>query len=226
MTDKSTKSEAKDSSHSQSNTTISKRGRPKKVRSAQELAKIEKEKKNKLTLAEKQAIKLKQQKERQAKKAESGELEPKNRERFYCTNKELQAELIKWRDSAEKVEDRSPSEELGRMILAIGNKLLNHSSFKNYTKELKEDMLLLYCEKLLKGLKNYNFAFNNPFAFFTQAAWNSFLIVIGKHYKHINIKKDLMKKLSQELETYAGISANSALNKCIKSYLGNDVELD
>jgi len=35
-----------------------------------------------------------------------------------------------------------------------------------------------------------------------------------------------MKKLSWELETYAGISSNSALNKCIKSYLGNDVELD
>ena len=199
------------------------RGRPRKARTSAELAAM---KKPKLTLAEKQAIKLKAQKAKQAAKRAKGELEPKNKDRFYCTNKELQAELIKWRDSAEKVEDRIPSEELGRMILAIGNKLLNHSSFKNYTKELKDDMLMLYCEKLLKGLKNYNFAFNNPFAFFTQAAWNSFLIVIGKHYKHINIKKDLMKKLSQELETYAGISANSALNKCIRSYLGNDVELD
>jgi len=87
-------------------------------------------------------------------------------------------------------------------------------------------MEALYYEKLIKGLKNYNFQFNNPFAFFTQAAWNSFLIIIGKHYKHINIRKDLMKKLSQELETYTGMSASSALNKCIKSYLGNDIELD
>lgn len=199
------------------------RGRPKKVHTSEELAAM---KKPKLTLAEKQAIKLKAQKAKQAAKAARGELEPKNKDRFYCTNKELQAELIKWRDSAEKPEDRILSEELGKMIIAIGNKLLNHSSFKNYSKELKEDMCSLYYCKLIKGLKNYNFAFNNPFAFFTQAAWNSFLIVIGKHYKHINIKKDLMKKLSQELETYAGISANSALNKCIKSYLGNDVELD
>ena len=199
------------------------RGRPRKARTAAELAAM---KKPKLTLAEKQAIKLKAQKAKQAAKRAKGELEPKNKDRFYCTNKELQAELIKWRDSAEKPEDRILSEELGKMIIAIGNKLLNHSSFKNYSKELKEDMCSLYYCKLIKGLKNYNFAFNNPFAFFTQAAWNSFLIVIGKHYKHINIKKDLMKKLSQELETYAGISANSALNKCIKSYLGNDVELD
>ena len=80
---------------------------------------MEKAKKSKLTLAEKQAIKLKQQQERQAKKAAAGELEPKNKERFYCTNKELQAELIKWRDSAEKPEDRVISEELGKMIIAM-----------------------------------------------------------------------------------------------------------
>jgi len=110
---------------------------------------------------------LKAQKAKQAAKIAKGEIEPKNKDRFYCTNKELQAELIKWRDSAEKPEDRQPSEELGKMIIAIGRKLLNHSSFKNYPPELKNDMEALYWEKLLKGLKNYNFAFNNPFAFFT-----------------------------------------------------------
>lgn len=200
-----------------------KRGRPRKVRTAEELAAM---KKPKLTLAERQEIKLKAQQEKQAAKKAKGQAEPKNKERFYCTNKELQEELIRWRDSAEKVEDRIMSDELGRMIMAIGNKLLNHSSFKNYDKELKNDMLGLYYLKLIKGLKNYNFKFNNPFAFFTQAAWNSFLIVIGKHYKHLNIKRDLMKKLSMELEAYTGISSASALNKCIRSYLGEDVDLN
>ena len=200
-----------------------KRGRPRKIRTPEELEAM---KKPKLSLAEKQEIKLKAQKAKQAAKKAKGETEPKNKERFYCTNKELQAELVKWRDSAEKIEDRIISEELGKMIMAIGNKLLNHSSFKNYPKELKEDMCSLYYVKIIKGLKNYNFKFNNPFAFFTQAAWNSFLIVIGKHYKHLNIKHDLMKKLSMELETYTGISSASALNKCIRSYLGEDIDLN
>lgn len=43
------------------------------------------------------------------------------------------------------------------MLLAIGNKLLNHSNFRNYTKELKDDMLMFGIEKIIKGLKNYNF---------------------------------------------------------------------
>lgn len=175
------------------------RGRPRKIRTPEELAKI---KKPKLSLAEKQAIKLKAQRAKEAAKKARGETEPKNKERFYCTNKELQAELIKWRDSnlaeeAEQIKNGQPidytrrtiSEELGKMFIEIGHKLLNHSNFRNYSKELKEDMLSYFYLKIIKGLKNYNFEFNNPFSFVTMAAFNAYLTIIGKHYKHINIKK-------------------------------------
>lgn len=172
-------------------------------------------------MQEKQELKLKVQKQRE--KAKAG-VEPANKERFYVKNKDLIAELIKWRDSAEKPEDRIISEELGKMIIAIGEKMLNRSEFRNYTKELKEDMLGMFELKLIKGLKNYNFKFNNPFAFFTTAAWNAFLTIISKYYKQQNIKKTLMTKLSQELETYTGINPTSSLAKCIKNYLGNDVD--
>lgn len=196
-------------------TQLKKRGRPRKQKTAEELAKAAKPK---LTLEQKQELKLKVQKQREKEKAG---IEPPNKERFYCKNKDLTTELIKWRDSAEKPEDRIISEELGKMIIAIGEKMLNRSEFRNYSKELKEDMLGMFELKLIKGLKNYNFKFNNPFAFFTTAAWNAFLTVISKHYKHQNVKKDLMSKLSQELQTYTGINPVSSLSKCIKSYLGD-----
>lgn len=226
------------------------RGRPRKVRTPEELAKMAKPK---LTLAEKQAIKLKAQREKEAAKAAAGQSEPKNKQRFYCTNKELQAELIKWRDSNKdeeerlynewkkthrtqkqkdadpfkiKYEDRKISEELGKIFIAISQKLLNHSNFRNYSKELKEDMQSFFYLKIIKGLKNYNFEFNNPFSFVTMAAINAYLTVIGQHYKHINTKKKLMQKLAAELNSFNGISPNTSLNKCIKSYLGNDVDLD
>ena len=77
---------------------------------------------------------------------------------------------MKWRDSNLEEEKReiakgNPidytkrviSNELGNMFLAIGTRLSNHSSFRNYTKELKEDMLMFGIEKVIKGLKNYNF---------------------------------------------------------------------
>ena len=181
-----------------------------------------KEQPKKLTLAEKQAIKLKIQKERQAKKAAAGELVPKNRERFYCTSAELHAELVKWRDSAEKVEDRVLSEELGKMLIAIADKMLNRSEFRNYPKELKEDAKGFFFVKSIKGLKNYNFESNNPFAYFSTCAWNAYISTITKHYKQQNIRKEVMKQLLSEIETYQGIDPKSSLNNYIRQYIESD----
>ena len=278
------------------------------------------------SLAEKQNEKLKQQKLKEAKKIASGNLEPKNKARFYCTNKELQQELLNWRNSdvngknvlklvdgkltktgifktdekhepyaegvryfvklekpvdadessyaaklfkrAKKelellkktakdpaayndfykthrsyvlheiteivkqdgwafnydvVDNRILSDKLGNMMIAIGDKLLNHSSFRSYDPELKLDMRGQFFLKLIKGLKNYNFKFNNPFAFFTTCAWNSFLIVINQHYKHQNIRMNLMQKMALELQSYNGISPNNTLSRSINAYLESDI---
>lgn len=180
------------------------------------------QKPRKLTLEERQEIKLKRQKERQAKKLAAGELEPKNKDRFYCTNKDLQEELLKWRDSAENPEDRIISERLGSMIIMIADKLLNHSSFRNYPLEVKQDLRGIGILKIIRGLKNYNFKFNNAFAYFTQALWNSYITGLSKHYKQINIKREMMKKLFLEIETYNGIDPRSSLNRCIKAFIDGD----
>jgi hypothetical protein len=91
-------------------------------------------------------------------------------------------EIVKhdgWAFNYDVVDNRILSDKLGNMVIAIGDKLLNHSSFKGYDPELKLDMRSQFFLKLIKGLKNYNFKFNNPFAFFTTCAWNSFLIIIN-----------------------------------------------
>lgn len=183
---------------------------------------VKKPEKPKLTLEQKQEIKLKKQIAREKALIANGQTEPKNKERFYCNNKELQAELMKWRDSHEIISERILSEELGRMLLAVGNKLLNHSNFRNYTKELKEDMRSYGLYKIIRGLKNYNFKFNNPFAWVTQAFYNAYLSVLSKHYKHINIKKEMLKKFVAEFECVSGVGPGSTIARCIKSYLGED----
>lgn len=311
-----------------------KRGRPRKQRTPEEIAKIEEAKKNKLTLEQKQEIKLKIQKEREAKKAIEGKKTLDDR--CYCKNKDLHMQLLAWRnsdvngfrvlkmvngklvqteieDTAEKhekyvegnryfvkipksidklkfvitqpndpklnkqnyftaihakvkdqleelvkigklqepalysqtkdyiiheithyvkkdgwafnfdvVEERIISNEIGEALLKIGKKLLNHSNFRNYSPELKDDMLFFGIQKTIRGIKNYNFKFSNPFAWITQAFWNSYLITIYKHYKQLNIKKDLMKRLSFELQTYNGMDPRSSLNRAIKNYLGDE----
>lgn len=176
----------------------------------------------KLTYEQRKELKLKSSQEKQRLKEKQP---PANKDRFYCTNKELYAELVRWRDSAEKPEDRTISEELGRMMIAIGTKVLNRSEFRNYPKELKEDMASFGYFKIIRGLKNYDFRFqNSAFCFFTTAFFNAYLTILKKHYKHINIKKDLMEKLLSEMETFPGMNTASSLTRAIKQYLGDDRE--
>ena len=125
-----------------------------KVHTSEELAAM---KKPKLTLAEKQAIKLKAQRAKDAEKKARGETEPKNKARFYCTNKELQAEMIKWRDSSKIVEERTISEELGKMFLAICNKILNHSNFRNYSPKATRKILSILSKTICVFYKTYAF---------------------------------------------------------------------
>ena len=278
------------------------RGRPRKIRTPEELQKLEEKQKNKMSLAEKQEQKLIKQQQKQKTK---GNIEPANKDRFYCKNKDLHLELLKWRNSApanksfrvkkliksklvdteitdtpeqhekyqdgikyfveypkttewmlkrkrsnpiniyketnttiienvtmeiehngwafdySRPEDRVITDNLGKMMIHLAEKLLNHSSFRNYKPELKEDMRAQFYIKIIKGLKTYNFKFNNPFSFFTTAAYNAYLIVLNQYYKHENFKHTLMTKLLTNLQTYNGISTTSGLAKSIKTYIDN-----
>lgn len=171
----------------------------------------------KLTLAEKQAAKLKIQKERQALKQNSPS--PKNESRYYCTSAQLHEELVKWKNSAKNVEDRVISDEFGKMLIMIADKMLNRSEFRNYPKELKEDAKGFFFVKAIKGLKNYNFDFSNAFSYFSTCAWNAYVTVIARHYKQQNIRRDIMKQMLSELETYSGIDPQSSLNNYLKQYI-------
>ena len=187
----------------------------------------------KKTLSEKQEIKLKIQQARQLKKLKDGEIEPKNKERFYCKPAEMQAELIKWRDSNLTEEKkliakglpidytkRVVSDELCKMLMAIPDKLLNRSEFRNYSKELKEDAKSYFFVKVMKsGLRNYNFKFSNPFSYFTTCAWNAYITTIMRHYKYQNTRREIMQLMASQLESYSGIDPHSSLRNYIRQYL-------
>lgn len=194
------------------------------------VSKTNKQQSQKMTSAERQALKLQLQKARQL-----NATEPKNKSRFYCKPADMQAELIKWRDSnleedkARAAKGLPPdytkriiSDELCKMFTAIADKLLNRSEFRNYSKELKEDAKsYFYVKAISYGLRNYNFNFNNPFSYFTTCAWNAYITVIMKHYKHQNLRKDVMSEMLSRLESYPGIDPRSSLKNYITQYLSS-----
>jgi hypothetical protein len=86
-------------------------------------------------------------------------------------------------DPLDPIHGRVMSEKFGQMIMMIAQRLSNHSYFRNYTMELKEDCQSYSYEKIIKGLFNYNFKYTNAFAYLTQSCFNSFKSILSKHYK-------------------------------------------
>lgn len=173
-------------------------------------------------IVKKQKERLSQHIERVKNKEAKGQ--PANKERFYVTNAKLLEELYIWRDSApkNKIEDRIITEEFGKMIKMIAERLTNHSNFKNYSRELKQDMVSYACFKCIQGIRNYNFEYKNAFAYFTTACYNAFVSVISKYYKDKNLNRDIARRAIEKLESTADINSSKILNQFIKDYLGED----
>ena len=114
---------------------------------------------------------------------------------------EFAAEIAKWRDSAERVEDRVVHDRLALMILSIPQHLLHSKCFCGYDHHLKEDMVMSAYLKIVKNLKNYNPVFGaSAFKYFSRCAYFAFCEVIMKFYKHKNMIEELTAAVKSRMK--------------------------
>lgn len=164
---------------------------------------------------------------------------PQVKERFYITNSQLLEELVKWRDSnkdeeqreysawlklPKPVRDKHPykpdydkrtiSEEFAKMFMQLAAKVSNHSYFRNYPLQLKQDMMGQAYLKFVTGVKKFNFKYTNAFAYLTQVCFNAFKTILAQHYKQVNIKRDKTKQAIVNLDAYM---PNSSISKCLNN---------
>ena len=115
---------------------------------------------------------------------------------------EFAAEIAKWRDSAEKVEDRVMHDRLAMMILSIPQHLLQSKCFRGYEHHLKEDMMMSAYVKIVKNLKNYNPEFGaSAFKYFSRCCYFAFCEVIMKYYRHKNMIEELEAAVKQRMKS-------------------------
>ena len=126
---------------------------------------------------------------------------------IYLDKEEFAAEIAKWRDSAEKVEDRVMHDKLALMILSIPQHLLQSKCFRGYEHHLKEDMVMNAYVKIVKNLKNYNPAFgSSAFKYFSRCAYFAFCETIMSYYKHKNMIEQLTEAAKRNMKRL-GISS-------------------
>jgi len=123
----------------------------------------------------------------------------------YCKNSLMLNEIKSYKDND------IISEELGQMFLDITTRLCGHSYFRNYNQYIKEDLQSAALEKMIIGVDKYNMKFTNPFAYFTQIAFNAYYQTCKKHYKHINIRRKICSNYYVHAESSGVINSNSSI---------------
>lgn len=110
----------------------------------------------------------------------------------YINNKTLYSAMIQYKNSVEDAKrDSLPKPQvtnyIGESILLICNNLAKKPNFSGYT--YKQDMISDGIMDCIAAVDNFNpDKTNNPFAYFTQIAWNAFLRRIQKEKKQTYIK--------------------------------------
>ena len=107
---------------------------------------------------------------------------------FYVNNSEFQGHLIKFF----KTKDRELKEKIGKIFIIISQRILHKPCFINYTPDRKADMISDATFFMVKYMDRYDPKRGNPFAFFSQIAFNAFRQNINK----INKKSDMFVPLS------------------------------
>lgn len=94
---------------------------------------------------------------------------------LYVDNKRFHELLVEYK----KTGSRKVYNEIGKIFLDISQRMLQKLNFINYSQDRKDEMSSLACLYMIRYLNNYDpLISNNPFAYFSQYAYNAYLQVI------------------------------------------------
>jgi DNA-directed RNA polymerase specialized sigma24 family protein len=118
---------------------------------------------------------------------------------YYIDNKRFYEEMKKYKElckEAEETEDEYPRipNYIGECFYKIATKLSNKPNFANYS--YKEEMVGDGIENCVHYIKSFNpDKSTNPFSYFTQIVWNSFVHRIKKEKKQQYIRYKAMDNM-------------------------------
>ena len=94
------------------------------------------------------------------------------------------------------------SEELGKMILEMHNRILTHRNFHYYRDELKEEMRSFSLVKIIgKGIYQFDTSRKDRcFGYFSHAIFNNYLTVVMRYYRKLNEHQRYVKNCLNSLE--------------------------
>jgi DNA-directed RNA polymerase specialized sigma24 family protein len=147
--------------------------------------------------------------------------------RNYINNKTLYTSMVEYKTKlteSKREEKAKPqvSNYIGQSILLICNNLAKKPNFSGYT--YKQDMISDGIIDCIAAVDNFDpDRTNNPFAYFTQIAWNAFIRRIHKekkqtYIKHKNFENSFLMNTLWEDGDNIHLKSNDYSNDVVRSY--------
>lgn len=107
-----------------------------------------------------------------------------------------------------------PTEQVCQYFKLIAQHLLGDSRYRNYHKDLHEDMISDAILKCIRNIKNYKPEYADcSFNYFTRCVEHSFWTTLGKHYKHMNNVRNISLDMADQLEELSPTLAKKIRDK-------------
>jgi hypothetical protein len=148
--------------------------------------------------------------------------------KHYVNNKDLYAAMVVYKEKMTKAQAEGKQlpkvpDYVGMCFLKICNKLATKPNFAGYS--YREEMIADGIENCVSAAHSFDPSkSNNPFAYFTQIAWNAFIRRIAKekkqsYIKHKNfIHSNLMDGLNEEITMTGTQIHNEYSDEIIKNF--------
>lgn len=146
----------------------------------------------------------------------------------YVNNKTLYEEMIKYKEKTEKYKAEGKQlpqvpRYVGECFLLICNKLSSKPNFAGYS--YKDEMVADAIENCVYAAHSFDpNKSSNPFAYFTQIAWNAFIRRIAKEKKQAYIKhknfvhSNFMEDIAREMTTTSQPFHNEYSDDIIRNF--------
>lgn len=109
--------------------------------------------------------------------------------RYYINNKEFQDLLVRFYNNRD---NKQLNNEVAEKLVCLANRLADSVKFRSYPYDLREELIQASIVKMWIKIDDYNYKkYENPFAWFTSVAYNTFRLILKKNKRNINETVDI-----------------------------------
>lgn len=149
----------------------------------------------------------------------------REKKKNFVEESELVENYKKWLQSGDTPETRVLNDGLALDIWNIATHLTGHHKFRNYSREIKDDLVSDGYMKCVKNLKNIRLDKGTVFNYLTRCCFTAFFVYLREYYKDINFMRKLIIETLEEAKgngTIEDAEFISLLKKQLEQY--NDDE--